>query len=204
MATERLEGQIAFLVEADKLKTILRRTPLVDLSRLENSAEHSWHLALTAIALLEYAPAGVDLLRVLELIAVHDLVEIDAGDTFAYDTAGHDTKSERERAAAERIFGLLPPDQAAAFRHRWDEFEAAETPEARYANALDRLQPLLLNMHSGGGSWKSHHVTRPAVLRRMAPIQTALPEVWPFVLAVIERFCANGTIVIDAEVAPRD
>ena len=204
MATERLTGQVAFLVEADKLKTVLRRTPLVDLSRLENSAEHSWHLALTAIALLEYAPAGVDLLRVLELIAVHDLVEIDAGDTFAYDTAGHDTKIERERAAAERIFGLLPPDQSAAFRRRWEEFEAAETPESRYANALDRLQPLLLNMHSGGGSWKSHHVTRAAVLRRMDPIRAALPEVWPFVLDVIERFCANGTIVVDAEMSPRE
>jgi 5'-deoxynucleotidase YfbR-like HD superfamily hydrolase len=204
MATDRLAGQIAFLVEADKLKTVLRRTPLVDLSRLENSAEHSWHLALTALALLEYAPAGVDLQRVLELIAVHDLVEIDAGDTFAYDTAGHDTKIERERTAAERIFGLLPPDQSAAFRQRWEEFEAAETPESRYANALDRLQPLLLNMHSGGGSWKSHHVTRAAVLRRMTPIKTALPEVWPFVLDVIERFCANGTIVVDVEASPHE
>ena len=204
MATDRLAGQIAFLVEADKLKTVLRRTPLVDLSRLENSAEHSWHLALTALALLEYAPAGVDLQRVLELIAVHDLVEIDAGDTFAYDTAAHDTKIDRERSAAERIFGLLPPDQSAAFRQRWEEFEAAETPESRYANALDRLQPLLLNMHSGGGSWKTHHVTRSAVLRRMAPIKAALPEVWPLVLDVIERFSANGTIVVDAEPAARD
>ena len=204
MATERLTGQIAFLVEADKLKTVLRRTPLVDLSRLENSAEHSWHLALTAMALREYAPAGVDLLRVLELIAVHDLVEIDAGDTFAYDTAGHDTKTERERAAAERIFGLLPPDQSVAFRHRWEEFEAAETPESRYANALDRLQPLLLNMHSGGGSWRTHQVSRAAVLRRMAPIEAALPDVWPFVLDVIERFCAAGAIRLDIEVSHRE
>jgi putative hydrolase of HD superfamily len=204
MATDRLARQVAFLVEADKLKTVLRRTPLVDLSRLENSAEHSWHLALTALALLEYAPAGVDLQRVLELIAVHDLVEIDAGDTFAYDTAAHDTKIDRERAAAERIFGLLPPDQSAAFRRRWEEFEAAETPESRYANALDRLQPLLLNMHSGGGSWKTHHVTRSAVFRRMAPIKTALPDVWPFVVDVIERFCAAGTIRLDAEASHRD
>lgn len=204
MATDRLTGQIAFLVEADKLKTVLRRTPLVDLSRLENSAEHSWHLALTAMALLEYAPAGVDLVRVLELIAVHDLVEIDAGDTFAYDTSGYDTKTERERAAAERIFGLLPPDQAVAFRRLWEEFEAAETPASRYANALDRLQPLILNTHSGGGSWKTHHVTRSAVFRRMAPIEKALPDVWPFVVDVIERFCTAGTIVLDTEVAPRE
>jgi putative hydrolases of HD superfamily len=199
MATDRLTRQVAFLVEADKLKTVLRRTPLADSSRLENSAEHSWHLALTAIALLEYAPAGVNLLRVLELIAVHDLVEIDAGDTFAYDTSGHDTKIERERAAAERIFGLLPPDQAVTFRDRWEEFEQIVTPESRYANALDRIQPLLLNMHSGGGSWRTHHVTRAAVLRRMSPIEAALPDVWPFVLNVIERFCACGVIRLDLE-----
>jgi putative hydrolase of HD superfamily len=200
MADDRLGRQIAFLVEADKLKTVIRRTPLTDASRLENSAEHSWHLALAAIALREYAPRGVDLLRVLELLAVHDLVEIDAGDTFAYDSAAHDTKAERERLAAERIFGLLPSAQAAELRGRWDEFEAHATPEARYANALDRLQPLLLNMQAGGGSWRSYNVTRPAVLRRMAPVQDALPDLWSFVLEVVERFCASGAIAGE----PRD
>ena len=197
MSEDRLARQLAFILEADKLKTVTRRNPLTDGSRLENSAEHCWHLALTAIALREYAPPGVDLLRVLELIAVHDLVEIDAGDTFAYDTAGHETKEARERLAAERVFGLLPDDQAREFRARWDEFETAATPEARYANALDRLQPLLQNMQAGGGSWRSHHVTRAAVLRRMAPIEAALPGVWSFVTGVIERFCAAGTIVVD-------
>jgi len=195
MSNARLVRQIEFLAEADKLKTIVRRTPLTDGSRLENSAEHTWHVSLAAIALLEYAP-GVDMLRVLEMIAVHDLVEIDAGDTFAYDPDGqvHLTKNDRERAAAERVFGLLPPDQAAVLKSRWEEFEAMETPESRYANALDRLQALLQNVRAGGGSWREHGVNRSQVLKRMAPVEAALPEVWPFVAEVIDRFCAAGAI----------
>src|SRR5436190_4162808 len=145
MSTDRLARQIAFLVEADRLKTVLRRTPLTDNSRLENSAEHSWHLALAALALREHAPADVDLARVLELVVVHDLVEIDAGDTFAYDPQAHVTKAERERVAAERLFGMLPSDQRESFRALWDEFEAQATSESKYANALDRFQALLLN-----------------------------------------------------------
>src|SRR6185369_3615766 len=179
MPDDRLAQQIAFLVQADRLKTILRRTPLIDNSRLENSAEHSWHLALAAIALREHAPAGVDLARVLELVVVHDLVEIDAGDTFAYDPAAHATKAERERAAAERLFGVLPSDQCAIFRALWDEFEAQVTPASRFANALDRFQALLLNSQSGGGSWATHRVRRSQVLARMAPVQSALPALWP-------------------------
>ena len=186
--------QIAFLVEADKLKTILRQTPLADNSRPENSAEHSWHLALAALALEEYAPAGTDALHAMRLVVVHDLVEIDAGDTFAYDTAHHETKAERELAAAERIFGLLPADQQASFRQWWNEFEAQQTPSAQFANALDRLQPLLLNMQAGGGSWTAHRVARSQVLRRMQPIQLWVPEAWPFLLDVIDRACAEGFI----------
>jgi putative hydrolase of HD superfamily len=194
MQDDRIARQMAFLVEADKLKTIIRRTPLTDNSRLENSAEHSWHLAVAALALREHAPAGLDLGRVLELVAIHDLVEIDAGDTFAYDLAAHATKTERERAAANRIFSLLPPDQGVRLHELWEEFEAERTPESRYANALDRLQALLQNMQAGGGSWTAHRVTRPQVLARMAPVQSALPGVWPFVLDVIDRFCASGAI----------
>jgi putative hydrolase of HD superfamily len=191
--SDRLSRQLAFLVEADKLKTIDRRTPLTDGSRAENSAEHSWHLGLAALTLSEYA-GRVDVPRVLELLAVHDLVEIDAGDTFAYDVAANASKAERERLAANRIFGLLPADQAERLHGAWMEFEAFETPESRYANALDRLQALLQNMVAGGGSWTEHRITRSQVLQRMAPVETALPELWPFVVGVIERFCEKGAI----------
>jgi putative hydrolase of HD superfamily len=194
---ERLERQVTFLLEADQLKSILRRTPLVDNSRQENSAEHSWHLALAALVLQEYAPAGTDVMHAARLVIVHDLVEIDAGDTFAYDAAHHETKAERERAAADRIFGLLPTDQEAQFRAWWDEFEALQTPASRFANSLDRLQPLLLNMFSGGGSWTSHRVSRSQVLHRMHPIQLWMPEAWTFVLDIIERACTGGMIVED-------
>lgn len=199
MPTDRLARQMAFLVEADKLKTVIRRTPLTDGSRLENSAEHSWHLGLAAVALSEYAPDGVDIGRVLELLAIHDLVEIDAGDTFAYDPRAYVTKVSRERAAADRIFGLLPADQAGRLRAAWEEFEALETKESRFANALDRLQALVQNMAAGGGSWSAHGVTRSQVLQRMAPVRAAIPAVWPFVIDVIERFCASGAIVNDVE-----
>ena len=195
MSSERLQRQIEFLLEADKLKSILRRTPLIDNSRLENSAEHSWHLTLAAVTLFEYAPDGTDLLHALRLLIVHDLVEIDAGDTFAYDPEQQESKHERELAAAERIFGLLPVDLAGQLRGWWNEFEAMLTPSARFANALDRLQPLLLNMHSGGGSWRTHRVARSQVLHRMIPIQSWVPAAWPFVLDIIERARAEGLIV---------
>jgi putative hydrolase of HD superfamily len=195
MSTERLARQIAFLLEADKLKTVLRRTPLTDNTRLENSAEHSWHLTLAAMVLTEYADRDVDVRRVLELLIVHDLVEVHAGDTFAYDPAALAGKSERERAAADRIFGLLPADLSARMRGLWDEFEALESRESRFANALDRLQALVQNMGAGGGSWSAYGVTRSQVSTRMAPVESALPDVWPFVLEVIDRFCAEGAIV---------
>jgi putative hydrolase of HD superfamily len=194
MTDDRLAQQIAFLVEADKLKKVLRRTPLTDSSRLENSAEHSWHLVLAAAVLREYVPAELDLLRAIEMIAVHDLVEIDAGDTFAYDTAGRETQAAREQAAAHRVFGLLPSVEAERFRALWEEFEAHESLESRFANALDRLQPLLQNATAGGGSWKSHDVSREQVLHRMAPIESTLPAVWPVVARIIETFCASGVI----------
>ena len=191
---DRLARQIAFLVEADKLKSILRRTPLVDGSRLENSAEHSWHLALTAVLMREHVPFAFDLSRVLEMLTIHDLVEIDAGDTFAYDVAGQVTKAAREQAAADRIFGLLPADQSAHLRELWDEFEAAGTPEARVAHAMDRLQPFMQNSHANGGSWREHRLTRAQVLERMAPIESILPDVWPLVVDVIDACCASGLI----------
>ena len=194
MVDDRLEQQVAFLIEADKLKQVLRRTPLADSSRRENSAEHSWHLIVAAIVLLEHSAGDVNLLHVLEMLAVHDLVEIDAGDTFAYDAQDLVTKEERELAAAERIFGLLPPDQASRVRSLWDEFEAQQTPDAHFANAMDRLQPLLQNACAQGGSWRDHDLHREQVLRRMAPIESALPAAWPLVLKIVDDFCASGVL----------
>lgn len=194
MRDDRLESQIRFLVDADRLKSILRRTPLVDGSRPENSAEHSWHMILAAMIMKEYVEGPLDMQRVCEMTAVHDLVEIDAGDTFAYDLVANESKAAREREAADRIFGQLPPDQGARLRALWEEFEDQTTLESRFANALDRLQPLLQNAYAGGGSWSSHHLTRAQVLRRMAPIEATMPTLWPLVLAIVDRFCAIGVI----------
>jgi putative hydrolase of HD superfamily len=192
-AEARLDQFVEFLIEADKLKKILRRTLLADASRRENSAEHSWHLALSAMALEEYAAEPVDLRRVLEMVVVHDLVEIDAGDTFAYDVAGNATRRARESAAADRLFGLLPPDAGARLRALWEEFEARATPEARFATAVDRIQPFLQNVKAGGGTWKIYGLRREQVLERMDPVRTALPALWPMVTRVVDDFFAAPT-----------
>ena len=161
-----LEQQIRFIVEIDRLKTVLRQNYLADGTRRENTAEHSWHVALMALVLAEHAAAPVDRARVLELLLVHDLVEIDAGDTFAYDSQGTETKLAREQAAADRIFGLLPEAQARELRALWDEYEAEETPEARFALSLDRLMPMLHNALTEGRAWRANGViadkVRPA------------------------------------------
>jgi putative hydrolases of HD superfamily len=193
-STDRLRRQLALVVEVDRLKRVLRRTVITDASRHENSAEHSWHLALAAMLLAEHASAEVEIERVIRMVIVHDLVEIDAGDTFAYDVAANLGRVEREQLAADRLFGLLPDEQGAATRALWDEFEEGRTATARFAIALDRLQPLLLNDVADGGSWRTHGVTRSQVLRRMAPIEDALPSAWPIVLEIVERNCALGHI----------
>lgn len=186
MTAPRLARQLDFLVELDKLKQVLRRTMLVGESRLENSAEHSWHLGVMAALLSEYAPGGVDLERTMTMLLVHDVVEIDAGDTFVFDAAAMADKEERELRAAERIFGLLPDDQADRLRALWDEFEGGATPEARFANALDRFHALLQNVHNGGGTWKRHGVGRDQVLERMEPIRAGAPALWPYVVAAVD------------------
>jgi putative hydrolase of HD superfamily len=193
-ATDALARQLEFLVEADRLKLVLRRTPVVDGSRLENSAEHSWHLALSALVLGEHAGPEVDVARVVRMVVVHDLVEIDAGDTFAYDAGANVDRVARERRAADRLFGLLPNGLRDELRALWEEFEAGETPSARFAIALDRLQPLLANDRANGGSWRAHGVSRGQVLARMAPIERAAPSLWPVVLEIVERNCARGHI----------
>jgi putative hydrolase of HD superfamily len=179
----------------DGLKSVLRRTSLIDRSRLENSAEHTWHLTAMALALFEYAPTGADLGRVLELLIVHDVVEIDAGDTFAFDKAANADKADREAAAAVRLFGILPSDLAERLQSRWAEFELGETPSARFANALDRLQGLIVNDAPGdGGTWRLHGVVRSDVLTRMAPIETGAPALWPVVTAAVKRAVDAGHV----------
>lgn len=181
-------------MELDKLKTVLRRTMLTDLSRQETSAEHSWHLTLMAVLLHEHACEDVDLPRVMKMLLVHDVVEIDAGDTFAYDAAGYVDKEARERTAADRLFGLLPDDLAGDLRGLWDEFETSATADARFANALDRLHPLLQNLHTKGGTWRSHGVTLDQVLARMRPIQDACPTLWPWVEDMLRNVWVNGRV----------
>src|SRR5262245_5291754 len=195
MPSDRFEQQIAFLKDIDRLKSVERRTSLIDRSRTENSAEHSWHLAMMALVFGEHAPPGTDTRHAMRLLLVHDLVEIDAGDTFAFDVAAHHDKAAREAAAADRLFALLPPDQEAELRALWNEFEACETLESRFANALDRFSGLLQNWAGrDGGTWRKHGVTRDAVIRRMAPIRDGSPGLWAFVQQVIEEASAAGFI----------
>jgi putative hydrolase of HD superfamily len=170
---DRLEKQISFLLEIDKLKKILRRSYITDGSRHENDAEHSWHLAVMCFILAEYASQPLDLLRVIQMVLVHDLVEIYAGDVCVYDTDRREVQSQIERDAADRLFGMLPDDQALKLRAVWEEFEAGATPEARFARALDRLEPILLNYHTGGKAWKENKATAKLVMDLNLPIMYA-------------------------------
>jgi putative hydrolase of HD superfamily len=192
MSSDRLRQQIEFVLEIDKLKQIERRTLLTDRSRQENSAEHSWHLATMALLLTEYGEPDIDLMRTFKMIVVHDIVEIDAGDTFCYDEQANDDKSEREERAAERLFNLLPNDQAAELRALWNEFEERRTPEARYAAALDRLQPLLQNFATSGASWRQHGVVRSQVLERNRVIGDSAPRLWQHAERLIDEAVENG------------
>jgi len=193
MNDSRLAKQVEFIVEIDKLKQVYRRTWLADKSRRENDAEHSWHLGVMAVLLLEYAQQPqLDLLRVLKMVLIHDLVEIDAGDTFAYDAAGAMDKAERETAAADRVFGLLPADQAAEFRTIWEEFEARRTPEAKYAAALDRFQPMLHNYVTQGKAWQEHGITADQVIARNQHMVEGSPALWDYARGFVADAVAKG------------
>lgn len=195
MASERLKKQIQFILEIDKIKNIFRMTKIHDGSRRENDAEHSWHLALMAFLLSEYSKEeNIDILKVMKMCIVHDLVEIDAGDTFCYDAAGNLDKLEREQKAAERIFGLLPQDQEMELKTLWEEFDAMETPEAKYAAALDRLQPVMLNYLNNGGTWKEHHITKEQVVQRNGRIEEGAPELWEFASGLIDEAVSKGLL----------
>ena len=189
----RLVRQIEFIVECDRLKEIFRQTINTQSRRAENDAEHSWHLCLCVIVLAEHANLPtLDLLRVLKMLIVHDLVEIDAGDTFAYDTAGMATQHAREVVAADRIFGLLPADQGRDLRALWAEFEARQTPESKFAAAVDRFQPMLLNCRSQGAAWQRHGVTHDRVVARNRHIADGCEELWRYAERMLEEVVAAG------------
>jgi len=188
----RLKQQLGFLLEIDRLKEVMRQSYICRGLRKENSSEHSWHLAVMAIVLAEHAGEPVDIMRVVKMALVHDLVEIDAGDTFCYDDAGNADKADREAVAAERIFGLLPDDQGREFRSLWEEFEARATSEARFAAALDRLMPLMHNYYSRGKTWQEHGVPAAKVLDRNRHIEDGSPQLWALAKSLIEDAIEKG------------
>lgn len=190
----RLEQQVKFLVEIDKVKNIFRQTYLADSSRKENDAEHSWHLAIAAFLLKEHMKEEVDLLKVIIMVLIHDLVEIDAGDTYAYDDTGTATKREREEKGADRIFGMLPEDQGRYFRELWEEFEAYESADAKFAHLLDNFQPLLLNDASGGRSWEEHGVRKSQIYERNVKIEETSEDVWNYMKSLVEKHIELGHV----------
>ncbi|MCI5924101.1 MAG: HD domain-containing protein [Oscillospiraceae bacterium] len=192
METSRFEQQMRFLVEIDQMKNVLRQTLLADGSRRESDAEHSWHLAMYAMLLSEYAPEPVDVSRVIRMVLVHDLIEIYAGDTFCYDKEGNRDKAAREAAAADQLYALLPADQAGEYRALWEEFDRMDTPDSRFAAALDRVQPIINNYLTEGHTWKLGHVTSAQVYERMAPVKNGLPEAWKVVEWIINTSIEKG------------
>jgi len=194
--TDKLKKQLEFLIEIDKMKNIFRQSLIIDKSRRENDAEHSWHFAVMAMTLFEYSKdANVSLDRVIKMALVHDLVEIYAGDTFAYDTAGYESKEAREKESADKLFGLLPAEQGAEYRELWEEFDGMETPDSLYAAAIDRFQPFLINYKADGHTWALHKVTSDKVYKRMEAVKLAMPELWDFVEFVIRDSIEKGYII---------
>ncbi|UTZ22056.1 HD domain-containing protein [Vibrio campbellii] len=190
---ERLEKQLALIIELDQLKSVLRRTRVKSADRrLENSGEHSWHVALMAVLMQEHANAPIDIARVMKMLLIHDVVEIDAGDTFVYDVAASKEQEERELKAAERLFGMLPSDQGDELFALWKEFEAAQSDDAKYAKALDRLIPMLLNYHNDGQSWKEHGVTREQALTINKRIESGSVTLWGKAKELIEEATEKG------------
>ena len=192
MAPDRLEQQIRFILEIDALKGVLRRSYVLAGDRPENSAEHSWHVAVMAVLLAEHANEPVDTSRGVRMLLVHDIVEVDAGDTYVYDATGSAGKAEREKRAADRLFGLLPEDQGREFRALWEELETGRTAEARFAGALDRLTPVLHNAHTAGRSWREHGITADRVIARNSAISKGSMALWEYARSLIEGAVAKG------------
>ena len=194
MDKERFEKQVAFILEADKEKNILRQTHLSGHGRQENDAEHAWHMAMMIYLLKEYANEPIDLAKTMMMALIHDIVEIDAGDTYAYDAAAMETQAERERLAAERIFGLLPDDQKEELKGLFEEFEAGETAEAKFARTMDNMQPLLLNNSNDGGDWREHQVTKSQIMKRHARNQLGSEVIGAYTKELIEENIRKGNI----------
>ena len=191
---EKLRKQIKFALVIDEMKNIFRRNLIIDGSRRENDAEHSWNLAMLAMLFEEYSAEKVDIEKVLKIALVHDLIEVYAGDTFAYDVKGNEDKLQREIKSADKLFGILDPVQGAEIRALWDEFEAKETAESRYANAIDRIQPLINNYMTNGHTWKEGDVHAPQILKRMDIIRTTTPALWPIVEGIIATSIEIGIL----------
>ena len=189
---DRLRKQLDFILELDKMKNLYRQTYVLHEDRKENDAEHSWHLAILAFMLAEYSKEPVDVLHVMKMVLLHDVVEIDAGDTYCYDSEGYKSKAEREEKAAQRIFGLLPDDQRDEFYALWREFEDSETADARFAAVLDRIQPLLLNYTKGGVSWQEHGIRREQVLARNSQYLDVSDELAEVILDIINDAESKG------------
>lgn len=189
---DRLEKQMRFIVEIDRLKNVVRQSALVDRSRQENDSEHSWHIAVMAFLLADYANSDIDILKVLKMTLIHDLVEIDAGDTFAYDEVNARTQNDRETKAAKRVFGLLPGDQREELYSLWNEFESKSTPEARFAVAVDKLQPLILSYNNKGWSWERHGVVRSQIVGEKRVIAEGSKKLWEVAQELIEASVGEG------------
>ena len=195
---DRLEKQLDFIREIDKEKEIFRQTYLADASRKENDAEHAWHMAIMTMLLSEYANDKIDMLKTVGMLLIHDIVEIDAGDTYAYDEAGKATQHEREQKAAERIYGLLPKEQGEPLLELWEEFEAQQTPEAKFAHTMDNIQPMLLNDASEGLSWREHGVKLSQILKRNERTAQGSQQIWAYALNnILKKNVENGKIIDD-------
>lgn len=190
----RLLKQMDFIMEVDKLKKIVRQSYIADGSRKETDTDHSWSLAMMCMLLGEYSNEQIDVLKTMKMVMIHDIVEIDAGDTYAYDNVGNATKKERELKAADRIFNILPKDQADELRNLWDEFEERSTPEAKFANTLDKIQPVMLNDITGGRAWKEHEVREEQIMGRNVATHEGSEELWEFCRKIIEENVSNGNI----------
>ena len=191
---KRLDQQIEFILEIDKLKDIIRQNYLADGSRKESDTDHSWHLAVMCFLLAEYSNEKIDVSKTIKMLLIHDIVEIDAGDTYAYDKEGNKDKTHRELLAADRIFNILPEDQAKAMRDLWDEFEEGLTPEAKFANTIDRIQPFLLNDKSGGKSWVEHGVEYSQIMKRMEKTSEGSEVLGSYIEELLDKNVANGKI----------